>query len=88
MANGDSAGKYPTWKWLVAIMIIALGFFISADRASVTAQIDKKLDIAVYRADREADRQESERLMKDLKDIKSKVDCIYNWHLPKELRDK
>jgi hypothetical protein len=66
---------YAKWFQLVLgiLVTIALAFGSYA-----IAQIDTlktaKLDKDTYR--------------QDITELKTKIDCIYNWHLPPELRDK
>ncbi len=75
--NGN--GKYPSWKWLVAVCIAVISWLVIQGVTSINAQIEKKVDKATYEAERDADR-------KDMAEMKEMVRCIYNWHLPKDLR--
>lgn len=74
MAENGNGNKYPTWKWLVDILLAAVAFFLIVFMSNISAQIDKKLD--------------KEQYYKDIKEMKEKIDCIYSWHLPPELRGK
>ena len=82
MPNGENGNgsKYPSWKWitgvLVSLLIIIGGYTLGNSIGEVKAGIlvlqEKKLDKDQY--------------LLDMKDMKDKIDCIYNWHLPPELR--
>ena len=80
--------KYPSWKWVVAILILAVGFLVAQGLTSINAQIDRKVDKLTYEADQRRAEVERVQLQKDLNEVKEMVGCIYRWHLPKELRDK
>ena len=71
--------KYPTWKWVVAIACTIIGFLILQGMNSINAQIDSKVDKAVYESEKARDRA-------DIAEIKRMVTCVYEWHLPADLR--
>ena len=82
MKDDNEGSRYPSWKWLagflVAILLTVSGYSfgtaISDVKANVLLLQEKKLDKEVYYV--------------DMKDIKEKINAIYRWHMPKELRDK
>ncbi len=75
--NGN--GKYLSWKWVVGLAIAIAGWLIVQGVGSINAQIERKVDKATYEAEKARDRQ-------DIAEMKEMVRCIYNWHLPKDLR--
>ena len=80
MTESGNGSKYPSWKWLAGILVglliiiggYTLGTSIGEVKAGILVLQDKKLDKDQY--------------LLDMKDMKDKIDCIYNWHLPPELR--
>ena len=78
----SNGSKYPSWKWITGILVTllmliggyTLGTSIGEVKAGILTLQDKKLDKEVYH--------------RDMDDMKDKIDSIYKWHLPKELRDK
>lgn len=75
--NGN--GKYPSWKWITAMALAIIAWLIVQGVGSINAQIDKKVDKATYEAEKAADR-------KEISEMKEMIRCIYNWHLPRDLR--
>ena len=80
MTENGNGSKYPSWKWIAGILVglliviggYTLGTSIGEVKAGILVLQDKKLDKDQY--------------LLDMKDMKDKIDCIYNWHLPPELR--
>jgi hypothetical protein len=66
---------YAKWFQLVLGLLITIALAFSG---YAVAQIDT---LKIVKLDKE-------QYKTDLSDIKTKIDCIYNWHLPPELRDK
>jgi hypothetical protein len=66
---------YAKWFQLVLGILVTIALaFGSYAIAQIDALKSAKLDKDTYR--------------QDITELKTKIDCIYNWHLPPELRDK
>jgi hypothetical protein len=64
-------------KWFQLVLGILVTIALSFGGYAI-AQIDTLKNVKL----------DKEQYYKDMGEIKAKLDCIYNWHLPPELRDK
>jgi len=75
-----TTGQSPTWKAITGVLVsivlgiggYAFGTTISDVKSEINTLKEKKLDKEQYQS--------------DIQDIKKKVDKIYEWHLPHDLR--
>lgn len=74
----NNNGKYPSWKWLVSILMGLLIFFGAQWATDVKARVQRV----------EENKLDKEQYYRDLSDMRKKLDCLYQWHLPKDLRNE